>query len=125
MRRLLALAALAAAAAGCGGSDTHLFTLSKTRDCVVGKGARIGGGLDFIASTATGGAFKARLGSNSVTAVFGETEEDARQIELAYTRAAGKNIGIGDVLARRLNVVLLWREHPSDEQLQTVADCLK
>jgi hypothetical protein len=125
MRRLLALAALVVAVAGCGGSDQHLFTLAKTRDCMAGKGARIGGRLDFIASTATGGAFQARLGSNTVTAVFGQTQEDARQIELAYTRAAGKNIGIGDVLARRLNVVLLWREHPSDEQLGTVADCLK
>jgi hypothetical protein len=125
MRRLLALAVLAVAVTGCGGSDKHLFTLAKTRDCVVGKGARTGGALDFIASTATGGAFKARLGSNQVTVVFGQTEEDARQIEFAYTRAAGKNIGIGDVLARRLNVVLLWRAHPSDDQLGTVADCLK
>ena len=125
MRRLLVLAALAVAVAGCGGSGSDLFSLAKTRACVADKGARIGGPLDFIASTATGGAFKARLGTNTVTIVFGETEEDARQIELAYTRAAGQNIGIGDVLARRLNVVLLWREHPSDEQLETVADCLK
>lgn len=125
MRRLLVLAALALTVAGCGGSGADLFSLAKTRDCVAGKGGRIGGQLDFIASTATGGAFKARFGSNTVTVVFGQTEEDAHQIELAYTRAAGRNIGIGDVLARRLNVVLLWREHPSDEQLGTVADCLK
>jgi hypothetical protein len=125
MRRVVLLLTLALLPAGCGGSDTKLFTPAKTRSCLVGKGAAIGGPLDFIASTATGGAFKARVARNRVTVVFGETQEDARQIAFAYTRAAGRNIGIGDVLARRLNVVLLWNEHPTDEQLGVVADCLK
>jgi hypothetical protein len=123
---LLALVpAFALAASGCGDSKPHLFAPAKTRECLVEKGARIGGRLDFIASTATGGAFKARIEKNAVTVVFGQTEEDAHQIALAYTRAAGRNIGIGDILARRLNVVLLWDAHPSDEQLGIVADCLK
>ena len=125
MRRLAVLLVLAATLVGCGGSGNHVFSRVKTRDCIVSKGGRIGGRLDFIASTATGGAFKARIETNSVRVVFGLTQNDAHQIELAYTRAAGKNIGIGDVLARRLNVVLLWSAHPSDEQLATVAQCLK
>ncbi len=124
MRRLLLLLALLPVAA-CGGSETKHFTLGKTRDCLVDKGAKIGGRLDFIASTATGGAFKARLSENSVAVVFGQTEDDARQIESAYERAAAPNVGVGDILARRFNVVLLWRNHPSDAQLEALADCLK
>ncbi len=124
MRRLLLLLALLPLAA-CGGSETKHVTLAKTRDCLVDKGAKIGGRLDFIASTATGGAFKARLSENSVAVVFGQTEDDARQIESAYERAAAPNVGVGDILARRFNVVLLWRNHPSDAQLEALADCLK
>lgn len=124
MRRLFLLLALLPLAA-CGGSETKHFTLAKTRDCLVDKGAKIGGRLDFIASTATGGAFKARLSDNSVAVVFGQTEDDARQIQSAYERAAAPNVGVGDILARRFNVVLLWRNHPSDGQLETLADCLK
>jgi hypothetical protein len=124
MRRLLLFLALLPVA-GCGGSETKHFTPAKTRDCLADKGAKIGGRLDFIASTATGGAFKARLTGNSVAVVFGQTEEDARQIESAYERAAAPNVGVGDILARRFNVVLLWRNHPSDAQLEVVADCLK
>jgi hypothetical protein len=108
----------------CGGSETKQFTPADTRACLVDKGAKIGGRLDFIASTATGGAFRARLSENSVTVVFGQTEEDARQIESAYERAAAPNVGVADILARRLNVVLLWREHPSDTELEAIADCL-
>src|SRR5919204_4318320 len=108
MRRLLLVLALLLVA-GCGGSDTTRFTPAKTRDCLSDKGAKIGGTLDFIASTATGGAFKARLNDNSVAVVFGQTEEDAHQIESAYERAAAPNVGVSDILARRFNVVLLWR----------------
>jgi hypothetical protein len=127
VRRLVVLfvLVLVLVLAGCGSSGPDLYSRDKTRECLVGKGMRIGGRLDFIASTATGGAFRARIAPTAVTIVFGQTEEDARQIELAYRRAAGRNIGVGDILARRLNVVLLWDAHPSDEQLGIVAGCLK
>jgi hypothetical protein len=125
MRRVPLVLAFVLVLAGCGNSKPDLFTRAKTQQCLVKKKVRIGGRLDFIASTATGGAFKARLAKNSVTVVFGLTEDDARQIELAYKRAAAKNVGVGDILARSNNVVLLWRQHPSDLDLQTVANCLK
>jgi hypothetical protein len=124
MRRLALLLALPAALAACGGNSPDLYSPGPTRACLVQHGSKVGGKLDFVASTATGGAFQARLDDNRVTVVFGQTEDDARQIELAYRRTAGPNIGVADILGRNVNVVLLWKEHPTDEQLRTVAQCL-
>jgi hypothetical protein len=127
MRRvaLLPLVLIAFAAAGCGGSKS--YTLEDTKACLEARGAQIGGQLDFIASTAPGGAFVAGLGQNSVKVVFGETEGDAEQLELAYDRAAFSNVkaGLADVLRRQRNAVMLWREHPQDSDLALVTGCLK
>lgn len=125
MRRLPPVLALPLLLAACGGSGTHLYSPQPTRACLEENGATVGGKLDFVASTATGGAFRAGVGGNRVTVVFGETEDDARQIELAYMRTAAPNVGVSDILGRNANVVLLWKEHPSDDQLRTVAECLK
>jgi hypothetical protein len=120
---LLLLVALAAA--GCGGKTT--FALSKTRSCLQTRGADIGGRLDFVASTATGGAFSAALGDNSVKLVFGESEGDAQQIFAAYERFALPNVrtGLPDVLRRYNNVVTLWHVHPQDADLSLVVGCLR
>jgi hypothetical protein len=126
VRRLRLLLALPVAVAACGGGGgTDLYSPKPTRACLEQQGVRVGGKLDFVASTATGGAFQATVSGNRVTVVFGETENDARQIELAYRRTAAPNVGVTDILGRNVNVVLLWREHPSDEQLRTVAECLE
>jgi hypothetical protein len=126
MRRLSVLLAVPVVLAACGGgSGTKLFSPSPTKACLSERGARVGGKLDFVASTATGGAFRARIGSNRVTVVFGLTEDDAKQIELAYRRTAAPNVGVSDILGRETNVVLLWKEHPADDDLRTVAECLK
>jgi hypothetical protein len=125
MRRLAVLLALPVLGVACGGSGDELFSPTPTRSCLTEHGAAIGGKLDFVASTATGGAFRARLGTNRVTVVFGETEDDAKQIELAYHRTAAPNVGVSDILGREGNVVLLWKEHPADDDLRTVAECLK
>ena len=42
-------------AAGCGGKTTYSLDRSKT--CLTERGVRVGGKLDFVAGTATGGAF--------------------------------------------------------------------
>ena len=114
------------AVAGCG-SSSKSYSLEDTKACLKARGAQIGGPLDFIASTATGGAFAANLGQNGVKVVFGETEGDAQQIELAYDRAAFANVkdGLADVLRRQGNAVMLWREHPQDSDLALVTGCLK
>jgi hypothetical protein len=121
---LLAIA-LAVGAAGCGGSSS--YTAADTRACLVARGVQVGGKLDFVASTATGGAFAARLGNNSVKLVFGETEKDAEQIQLAYENFAFPNVrpGLPDVLRRERNAVMLWQQHPEDADLSLVVGCLK
>jgi hypothetical protein len=115
---------LALAAGGCGGETA--YAPDETRACLASRGVQIGGKLDFVASTATGGAFLARMAGNSVKVVFGETEEDARQIELAYQHFAFQNVkeGLADVLRREANVVMLWQRHPEDTQLSLVVGCL-
>jgi hypothetical protein len=111
--------------AGCGGSKS--YGLDDTRACLTQRGAKIGGKLDFVASTATGGAFVASLGDNSVRLVFGQTESDAQQIQQAYERFAFRNVkaGLADVLRRYNNAVTLWQRHPQDNDLALVIGCLK
>jgi hypothetical protein len=127
MGRVVVLGALAVVllAAGCAGQSN--YTANKTRACLAGEDARIGPTRgDFVASTATGGAFVARLSDNSVTVAFGKKMNDARDIQIAYQRFAGNNVrsNITDVLARYRNAVLLWHEHPADADLALVTGCL-
>lgn len=118
------LAAPALLAAGCGGGGGRAFTVEKTQSCLVDKGFRIGHAVDFVASTATGGAFRTYFPENDVTVVFGRTQEDAVNLEQAYRRFHAKNVGIDDVLSRDRNAVLLWRFHPSDADRTTLGSCL-
>jgi hypothetical protein len=119
------LALVAVLASGCGGKTS--YTAAKTRGCLQARGAQLGGKLDFVASTATGGAFSAALGDNSVKLVFGQTEGDAEQIVAAYQRFAFPNVrtGLPDVLRRYSNVVTLWHQHPQDADLSLVVGCLR
>ena len=127
MRRvaLLSMVLLGFVAAGCGSSKS--YSVDDTKACLQARGAQIGGKLDFVASTATGGAFVASLGDNSVKVVFGETQDDAEQIELAYDHFAYANVkaGLPDILRRDRNVVMLWEQHPQDSDLALVTGCLK
>jgi hypothetical protein len=111
--------------AGCGGSS--LYTVAKTQSCLASEDAHIGGKLDFVASTATGGAFVATLSDNSVTIVFGAKQKDAADIATAYQRFALPNVrnNIQDVLERYGNAVLLWHLHPASADLALVTGCLK
>ena len=125
MGRVALLGLLVLLAAGCGGKS--VYSVAKTRACLDARGAQTGGKLDFVASTATGGAFAAALGDNSVKLVFGQTQSDAEQIVAAYQRFAFQNIraGLPDVLRRYNNVVTLWHEHPQDADLSLVVGCLR
>jgi hypothetical protein len=110
--------------AGCGGGEPH-YTLAKTRDCLVGQNVHVGRPVDFVATTATGGATRAFPPGNRVTIVFGETDSDADNIALEYRRVAAANVGIDDVLRQQGNAVMLWHIHPTDAQQNTITGCLK
>ena len=80
---------------------------------------------DFVANSATGGAFLVQLVDNRVTVSFGETEADADNIDQAYRRFKAHNVGINDVLRRQGNALMLWHVHPQDSDLATITSCLK
>ena len=126
---VLAAAAVlgAIALAGCG-TPPH-YTLDKTRSCLKSAGATVAAPKDdFVASTATGGAFRAEIGGplgNAVTISFGSSDADARQTADGYVRFHAKNVGVYDILSVDKNAVLLWKQHPTDSERTTVTGCLK
>jgi hypothetical protein len=130
-RRALAIAAAAAAAAlaasGCGGEDEPtLFRLQPTLEClrdddIPATTSR----LDFVASTAPGGALRAPLGLNEFVIVFGNNRREAVALEDAYERFGTDRPGVQDRLVRARNVVLVWAGPPSPEELDRVSECLK
>ncbi len=111
-------------AAGCGGSKT--YHADKTRECLADQpGIKVRNKVDFVASTALGGAFNVKLPGNQVTLSFAEDRSEAERIVRAYQRFRGKNIGLTDVLRPRNNVVILWEAHPSPAAEETIQECLK
>jgi hypothetical protein len=124
------LAALAAVllAAGCGSSGTTLYTRDATAACLQKAALQpkpVDETTDFVASSAQGGAFVVQLVDNRVTVSFGETMDDAENMELAYQRFKAPNVGIADVLRRQENALMLWHVHPQDNDIATIAGCLK
>jgi hypothetical protein len=113
------------ALAGCGGQTT--YSLQPTKTCIVQRGFHTGGKLDFVASTATGGAFLVHLGDNFVTVAFGDNLAGGTDLESAWERFAGQNVkaGLPDVLKRYNNAVTLWHQHPSDSDLALIVGCLR
>jgi hypothetical protein len=81
---------------------------------------------DFVASTASGGAFRMRLGSlNDVTLLFGQDASEANNLADAYRRFRAENVGIEDILRTNDNVVLLWKYHPNTGDELNVNGCLR
>jgi len=116
---------LLAFVAACGGG-VSTYTAEKTRACLKENPTiRIRSKVDFVASTALGGAFHVRLPGNQVTMSFGADRESARSLTQAYKRFKGKNIGLEDVLKVEKNAVMLWEAHPEPPDLATIHDCLK
>ena len=112
---------------GCG-TPPH-YTLSDTRACLKDAGAVIVPPKDdFVAETATAGAFRAELdppSGNAVTLSFGESADDAKQTAAGYVRFHAKNVGVSDILEQDKNVVLLWKQHPTQSEQDEVTGCLK
>jgi hypothetical protein len=125
VKRGVSIAVLVAVLAGCG-SGASTYSVAKTRACLVAHGATIVPPVgDLVASTATGGAIRARLTSNFVTLAFGETVAQANNINDAYHTFAAKNVGLLDVLDQQRNAVLLWHIHPQPADVDLVQACLK
>jgi hypothetical protein len=122
---ILVGALLAALVAGCGGSSSHLYSLQKATACLKKQPVRLGGPLDFVASTATGGAVKVHTSDNFLTLVFGASIADADNIAAAYRRFAAKNVGVDDVLHQDQNAVMLWHDHWSQTDNNIIESCLK
>jgi hypothetical protein len=125
---VIAAAALVLVAAGCGKSTPPLYTRAATTACLQKAGLHpvsVTGSPDFVAQSATGGAFFVRVGGNRVTVSFGQTVDDADNLNQAYRRFRAGNIGINDVLQQQGNAVMLWRMHPQDTDISTVTGCLK
>ena len=116
---------IAVAVAGCGGQK--VYTLDPSKACLQQRSVKIGGPLSFVASTATGGAFRANFKDNFVQVAFGDTVQSGIDIENAYQRFALPNVrpGLSDVLRRYQNAVTLWHAHPSDSDLALVFGCLR
>jgi len=125
VKLVVLLCLVAVVAASCGNPADKRYSAPKTRACLASEGVKLGGSLDFVATTSTGGAFKAHLGPNFVTLVFGQTLADAGNINEAYHRFRAKNVGIDDVLRQQQNAVMLWHEHPSGADLSKITGCLK
>lgn len=114
-------------AAACGAPGPKTYDVAKSRACLIGQEVHVTAApvTDFIASTALGGAFRARLRGNSVTVSFGSNPANGQSLDDAYRSAHAKNVGIDDVLRLQGNAVMLWRQHPTDPQLALVTGCLK
>jgi hypothetical protein len=128
VRRLVVLGAVALAASACGGGGSSSYTRAASAACLRGQGVtieRVPQTVDFVAWSAEGGAFRARLSDNFVTVSFGPTLDKANAIADAYRRFAARNVGVSDVLYQQGNAVLLWHLHPSDTDLSTITGCLK
>jgi hypothetical protein len=129
VKRIAGIAAISLAAAACGGaSQSTLYAKEPTSACLAKKGIHVlsvASSTDFVADSATGGAFRVSLPPNRVTVSFGLTLEDADNIDQAYRRFHAANVGIDDVLRQQQNAVMLWHSHPSNHDLATITDCLK
>lgn len=120
------LAVTAVLVASCGSSGTTLYTRDASAKCLRQQKIAVGGvGDDFVAASATGGAFRARLAKNAVTVSFGQTIADANNLDEAYRRFRAKNVGIDDILRDQQNAVMLWKSHPLDADIATITGCLK
>ena len=113
---------------GCGGGGISIYKKDATEACLRKAALQprpVSESVDFVASSAKGGAFVVQLVDNRVTVSFGDTIDNADNIELAYRRFKAANVGLDDVLRRQGNALMLWHVHPQDNDLTTIAGCLK
>lgn len=103
-----------------------MFSEKKTEECFAKRtDVKIDHNVDFVANTASNGAFRVIFDNNSVTLVFTRNPKEAANIDTAYRRFHAKNVGINDVLEQNRNVVALWKYHAGVIHEADLTDCLK
>ncbi|HWE82564.1 MAG TPA: hypothetical protein VG265_13020 [Gaiellaceae bacterium] len=134
--RLAVAVAILGGAAGCGSRPAGsgppsvaappIFARTATRSCLVARGVPIGGTVDFVGSTASGGAFVAHFGRRSVTVAFGLSISEGETLQAGYRRLSAPAIRaqLGDLLRRYDNVVTLWGSSPPARAFVLLADCI-
>jgi len=128
VNRVVVASLLVLLVAACGKPGSSLFTRSASSACLEKAGFHpkaVTSSTDFVANSATGGAFSVVLPGNRVTVSFGASLTDADNIDDAYHRFRAHNVGIDDVLRRDQNAIMLWHVHPQDAELATITNCLK
>jgi hypothetical protein len=128
---LAAALALGALLTGCGnppGEEPSSYAFGPTKTCLQGEeGVSVDTkNVDFVATTALGGAMRVKVSpENFVVMAFGDDEAEAGRIEQAYRDFAGKRIPIDDVLQREKNLVLVWNAPPSGDESNAISSCLE
>jgi hypothetical protein len=129
VRPFLLAALLLVLLAGCGSDPAADHSLAKSRECLAAKGVQIVHPRnDIVASTASGGMFRAYLHGpkgNFVTLSFAADAGEAQTIALGYDQFHARNIGVADILYVDRNVTELWGAHPSTGDAELVTGCLK
>ena len=128
MKKTLVAALAVVFLSACGSGGTTIYTREASAACLTKAALQpkaVTEAADFVANSATGGAFSVQLADNRVTVSFGQTLADADNIDQAYRRFKSTNVGIDDVLRRQGNALMLWHVHPQDNDLATITGCLK
>ena len=82
---------------------------------------------DVVLASSGKGALRVVATGNQVTISFGRDQKESDRIAQGYRTFRGKSIGsvIADLLRPDRNAVLLWKQHPTPEDLDKVNGCLK
>lgn len=125
MKRILVVASTVAALAGCGGGGgSALYSYDHTRACLEKKPfLKVDNKVDFVAGTATAGAFRVHFTYNEATVSFGKTLDDANSINAAYHRFHAKNVGVDDIVHQDKNIVVLYKIHPLEGDVIDLTHC--
>ena len=124
VKRISSVLLVAFLLAGCGGGGEKLYSYTHTRACLEAKPfLKVDDKVDFVAGTATAGAFRVHFTYNEATVSFGKTLADANSINLAYHRFHAKNVGVDDIVRQDKNIVVLYKIHPLDGDVIDLTHC--
>ena len=135
VRRTLLLAPVALCClAGCGPPKAQTpghYTLKATAACLEKSGLKVAKNppdLDFVASSAPGGALRSRRDRKTFLIIFGNTQDDSKLVVKGYERAAPNAKArrrLHSLLDLEGNAVIYWYTEPDAAQATDVRGCLR